>query len=126
MILSENRITKVLIRLHRCTGWYVPLIFANPEDWFSRLKAYLRLILVRKYCCSVLCLHTFIAIGQFSLLFLSQILFLFYFFAYKLLIRIRILLYGKCSKISNTFLSLFSNKMLVIRVGINKMLVCQK
>ena len=31
--------------------------------------------------------------------------------------------HGKCSKISNTFLFLFSNKMLVIRAGIHKMLV---
>ena len=31
--------------------------------------------------------------------------------------------YGKCSKISNTFLFLFSNKMLVFRAGIHKMLV---
>ena len=29
--------------------------------------------------------------------------------------------YRKCSKISNTFLFLFSNKMLVIRAGISKM-----
>ena len=31
--------------------------------------------------------------------------------------------YGKCSKIWNTYLVLFSNKMLVIKVGIHKMLV---
>ena len=31
--------------------------------------------------------------------------------------------YGKCSKISNTFLFLFSNKMLLIRFEIHKMLV---
>ena len=31
--------------------------------------------------------------------------------------------YAKCSKISNTFHFLFSNKMLVIRVGIHKMFV---
>ena len=30
--------------------------------------------------------------------------------------------YGKCSKILNTFLFLFSNKMLVLRAGIHKML----
>ena len=30
-------------------------------------------------------------------------------------------IYGKCSKISNTFLFLFSNKMLVFRAGIHKM-----
>ena len=33
------------------------------------------------------------------------------------------LYYGKCSKISNTFLFLFSNKMLVFRPGIHKILV---
>ena len=31
--------------------------------------------------------------------------------------------YGKCSKILNTFLVLFSNKMLVIRAGVHKVLV---
>ena len=31
--------------------------------------------------------------------------------------------YGKCSKISNTFFFLFSNKMLVFRTGIHKKLV---
>ena len=31
--------------------------------------------------------------------------------------------YGKCSKILNTFLFLFSNKMVVIKAGINKMIV---
>ena len=32
-------------------------------------------------------------------------------------------MYGKCSKILNSFIFLFSNKMLVIRAGIHKMLV---
>ena len=31
--------------------------------------------------------------------------------------------YGKCSKISNTSLILFSNKMLIFRAGIHKLLV---
>ena len=35
------------------------------------------------------------------------------------------MLYSKCSKISNTFLILFSNKMFVIMAGIHKMLVKQ-
>ena len=33
------------------------------------------------------------------------------------------LTYGKCSKISNTFLILFSNKILIFRAGIHKILV---
>ena len=33
------------------------------------------------------------------------------------------MIYSKCPKISNSFLFLFSNKILVIRVGIYKMLV---
>ena len=32
-------------------------------------------------------------------------------------------IYGKCSKILNTFLFLISNKLLVFRTGIHKMLV---
>ena len=31
--------------------------------------------------------------------------------------------YSKCSKILNTFLLLFSNKMLVVRAGIHRMLI---
>ena len=31
--------------------------------------------------------------------------------------------YGKCSKISNTFLFLYSNKIILIRAGIHKLLV---
>ena len=33
---------------------------------------------------------------------------------------IYLLIYGKCSKISNTFLFLFSNKLLVVRAEIHK------
>ena len=39
MILYNKRITKALIRLHRCAGWSAPLLFVNPEDRFSRVKA---------------------------------------------------------------------------------------
>ena len=42
MILSKKQITKVLISLCRCTGWSVPSLFANPEDRFSCIKAYLK------------------------------------------------------------------------------------
>ena len=38
-------------------------------------------------------------------------------------LRRRIVIYSKCSKISKTFLRLFSNKMFVSRAGIHKMLV---
>ena len=34
MILSSEGIIKALIRLHRCAGWFVPLLFANPKDSF--------------------------------------------------------------------------------------------
>ena len=37
MILFNKRITKALIRLHGCTGWSTPLLFANPwRQVFSR------------------------------------------------------------------------------------------
>ena len=36
MILSQKLITKSLIRLHGCAGWSAPLLFAAPEDRFSR------------------------------------------------------------------------------------------
>ena len=32
MILSNKRITKVLIRLRGCAGWSSPVLFANPKD----------------------------------------------------------------------------------------------
>ena len=40
-ILPKKRITKVLISLPRCAGWSAPLLFANPEDRFSRIKAHI-------------------------------------------------------------------------------------
>ena len=39
MILSQTGITKALIRLHFCAGWSAPVLFADPEDKFSRVKA---------------------------------------------------------------------------------------
>ena len=39
IIISNKGITKVLIRLCRCAGWSAPLLFANPEDSYSHVKA---------------------------------------------------------------------------------------
>ena len=39
MMLSSKDIIKVLIRLHVCAGWSAPLLFTNPEDRFSCIKA---------------------------------------------------------------------------------------
>ena len=39
MVLYKKRITKALIGLRECTGWYAPVLFANPEDRFSRVEA---------------------------------------------------------------------------------------
>ena len=39
MIFSNKQIAKALIRLHGCAGWSAPLLFANPEDKFSRIEA---------------------------------------------------------------------------------------
>ena len=41
MVLSKKRITKALIRLRRCAGWSAPVLFANPEDRFSRVAAHI-------------------------------------------------------------------------------------
>ena len=41
MVLSNKRITKVLIRLRRCAGWSAPLLFANTEDRFSHVDAHI-------------------------------------------------------------------------------------
>ena len=41
MILSNKLIIKALIRLCRCAGWSVPLLFTNPEDRFSHIEAHM-------------------------------------------------------------------------------------
>ena len=41
MVLFKKRITKALIRLRGCAGWTAPVLFANPEDRFSRVEAQL-------------------------------------------------------------------------------------
>ena len=40
MILSNRRITKELIRLHRCTGWSAPLLFSTHWKQFSGAEAH--------------------------------------------------------------------------------------
>ena len=46
MILSNKRIIKALIRLRGCAGWSEPLLFANPEDRFSRAEAHIRWLIL--------------------------------------------------------------------------------
>ena len=41
MALSKKRIAKVLISLRRCAGWSASLLFAHPEDMFSRVEDHL-------------------------------------------------------------------------------------
>ena len=41
MILSNKQIIMALIRLRGCTGWSAPLLFAHPEDRFSRDQAHI-------------------------------------------------------------------------------------
>ena len=40
MILSNKWMTKALIRLSRCAGWYALLLFANPEVRFSPIQGH--------------------------------------------------------------------------------------
>ena len=49
MILSNKRITKMLIRLPECAGWAAPLLFANPEDRFSLVEAHLKVKHIGNY-----------------------------------------------------------------------------
>ena len=57
IILSKEWTTKVLIRLRRCAGWSVPLLFAYgikhvfawPGPFYSRLK-----VLSKRFKCSIL------------------------------------------------------------------------
>ena len=44
MIFSKTRITRALIRLRVRTGWSAPMLFANPEDRYSRDKAQIMLL----------------------------------------------------------------------------------
>ena len=37
-MFSKKKITKALIALPRCTGWYAPLLFSNPKDRYSRME----------------------------------------------------------------------------------------
>ena len=41
MILSKKRIIKALNKLGEWAGWSAPLLFANPEDRFSRVEAHM-------------------------------------------------------------------------------------
>ena len=41
MILSNKQITKAQIRLRGCAGWSAALLFANPKDRFSHVKAHI-------------------------------------------------------------------------------------
>ena len=41
MIFSKKRITKALISLRGYAGWSAYMVFANPEDRFSRVEAHM-------------------------------------------------------------------------------------
>ena len=40
-ILSIKRITKAVIRLHRCAGWSASVLSQTPKDRFSRVEAHI-------------------------------------------------------------------------------------
>ena len=40
IIFAHNRITKALISLRGYAGWSAPLLFAHPQDRFSRVEAH--------------------------------------------------------------------------------------
>ena len=44
MIFSNKRITKAVIRLRGGAGWSAPVLFANPEDRFSRDEAQFKIL----------------------------------------------------------------------------------
>ena len=98
MILSNKRITKRLIRLCGCAGWSASMFFTNTEDRFSRVEAH---IMSEKQ------LRSTTQTKHLGIIHIGGP-------------EVR---YGKYSKISNTFLFLFSDKMLVFRARIHKMLV---
>ena len=46
MILSKKRITKALISLRGCAGWFAPLLFANLKDRFSHVVAHIIMLVI--------------------------------------------------------------------------------
>ena len=52
MILSKKGKTKALVSLLGCAGWSAPVLFANPEDRFSRVAAHIIYLIWtgRLYC----------------------------------------------------------------------------
>ena len=46
MALVAKKKTKALIRLCVCTSWSVHLMFSNPQNRFSHVKAYMPNVLV--------------------------------------------------------------------------------
>ena len=49
MILYKKRITKALIRLRECAGWFAPLLFANlRRQVFSRRGPYDNVMVISK------------------------------------------------------------------------------
>ena len=40
-ILSKKGITMAMTSLRRCEGWSTPLLFAHPEDRFSRVEGHI-------------------------------------------------------------------------------------
>ena len=49
IIISSERITKVLIRLRGCAGWSVPSLFATQEDRVSHVEAHLSLTMYEAF-----------------------------------------------------------------------------
>ena len=56
IILSRQRITKALIRLHGCAGWSAPLLFAYGKNKFSHDGAQIRVYNVCQTECIFECL----------------------------------------------------------------------
>ena len=43
---KQTNKSKALISLHGCAGWSTPLLFANPEERFSLVKAHIIYVLI--------------------------------------------------------------------------------
>ena len=48
-IYFKQSITKVLSSLRGCAGWSAPLLFANPEDRYSRVEAQMSLLRIQSF-----------------------------------------------------------------------------
>ena len=62
MIFSDMRIPKALIKLRKCVGWSVSLLFTNPKDMFYRAVVDIESTNEPLYLCWTFCISLDVSI----------------------------------------------------------------